>query len=314
MSSTAKWVVAVVAGVAVLGAGVVVVPAVAWHLAPVPARPNPNPEAPAQPSPQPTVSEPPKPAESPKQAEPPRPIEATPSSGGDWVTIRGRVVWPESMPVPGHKIDVTTDKQHCLSRGDLVYEDVVVSPKTRGVKNVVVWLRPDTDNRRDPFPKDRVHPALRKVTPRTHVVDQPCCQFEPRVVAAREGDAIEFKNSAPVNHNVNYNSDTEPFNNNMSPNTSKKTQPLQAQSSPVTFKCDIHPWMQGRARVFDHPYFAVTDADGNFEIKNAPKGKWRIVYWHENGYHKGREGANGFPVEATAVVVEVPPVGLDLPK
>ena len=113
---------------------------------------------------------------------------------------------------------------------------------------------------------------------------------------------------------VNYNSDTEPFNNNMSPNTSKKTQPLQAQSSPVTFKCDIHPWMQGRARVFDHPYFATTDADGKFEIKNAPQGKWRIVYWHENGFHQGAKGALGFEVDATKGDVELKPIELELPK
>jgi plastocyanin len=232
----------------------------------------------------------------------------------DWVSIKGQVKFTKAPEAK--KIDVTTDKEHCLSKGPLVYEDVVVNPKSHGVKSVIVWLRPDTANRRDPFPKEKIHPDLvkGKAKSQTHVVDQPCCQFIPRVVAAREGDVIEFKNSAPVNHNVNYNSDTEPFNNNMSPNTSKKTQPLQAQSSPVTFKCDIHPWMQGRARVFDHPYFATTDADGKFEIKNAPKGKWRIVYWHENGFHQGAKGALGFDVDATKGDVELKPIELELPK
>ena len=76
------------------------------------------------------------------------------------------------------------------------------------------------------------------------------------------------------------------------------TEPLKAETPPIPFKCDIHPWMKGYVRVFDHPYFAVTDEDGKFEIKNAPAGKWRIVYWHENGFHKGREGAVGFPVRS----------------
>jgi plastocyanin len=232
----------------------------------------------------------------------------------DWVTIKGQVKLTKA-PEP-KKIDVTTDKEHCLSKGDLKYEDVIVNPKGGGVKNLIVWLRPDNPNRRAPFPQQQIHPDLakQKVKAKNHVVDQPCCQFVPRVVAAREGDTIEFKNSAPVNHNVNYNSDTEPFNNNMAPNTAKTTKPLQAQSSPITFKCDIHPWMQGRARVFDHPYFATTDADGNFEIKNAPKGKWRIVYWHENGFHKGRDGANGFPVDTTKGDVTLDPIELELPK
>lgn len=233
---------------------------------------------------------------------------------GNWITIKGQVKLT-AAPEP-KVIAVNVDKQHCLMNGPLVYEDVVVNPKSKGVKGVVVWLRPDTDNRKDPFPQQMIHPDLvkGKVKANNHVVDQPCCQFVPRVVAAREGDTIEFKNSAPVNHNVNYNSDTEPFNNNMAPNTSKTTKPLQAQTSPVTFKCDIHPWMQGRARVFDHPYFATTDADGKFEIKNAPQGKWRIVYWHENGYHLGAKGATGLPVDGTKGNVELEPIELQLPK
>jgi hypothetical protein len=55
--------------------------------------------------------------------------------------------------------------------------------------------------------------------------------------------------------------------------------------------------MTGYVRVFDHPYYAVTDDDGNFEIKNAPAGKYRIVYWHENGVRGGAQGRAGEEVE-----------------
>jgi hypothetical protein len=54
-------------------------------------------------------------------------------------------------------------------------------------------------------------------------------------------------------------------------------------------------------RVFDHPYFAVTDADGKFEIKNAPAGKCRIVIWQESiGYRGGAKGKEGTPIEVKA--------------
>ena len=33
--------------------------------------------------------------------------------------------------------------------------------------------------------------------------------------------------------------------------------------------------------VLDHPYFAVTDENGNFEIKNAPAGTQKVVVWQE---------------------------------
>ena len=69
--------------------------------------------------------------------------------------------------------------------------------------------------------------------------------------------------------------------------------PLQAQTAAMPFACNIHPWMKGAIRVFDHPWFTVTDKDGNFAIKNVPAGDYRIVYWHENGYHMGRKGVTG---------------------
>ena len=255
----------------------------------------------------------PKPAGPPKPADIPKPVEPSPPAADpNWVTVRGRVVLPG-----GHeprKVAVTSDREHCESKGALVYEDLVVNPKNGGVKNVVVWLRPDSDNRRDPFPRDRIHPALLTAKPTHHVIDQPCCQFVPRVLAARAGDTLEFRNSAPVAHNVNYSSDAESINPTVPPGKSQAlANPLVAQSTPIPFKCDIHPWMGGRVRVFDHPYFATTDDNGNFEIKDAPAGKWRLVVWHENGFHKGREGAFGLPVEVKPGA-ELPTVQLELPK
>ncbi len=57
---------------------------------------------------------------------------------------------------------------------------------------------------------------------------------------------------------------------------------LVPSSVPVRLSCDIHKWMTGVVRVYDHPYAAVTDKDGNFEIKNAPAGaEVRVLVWHE---------------------------------
>lgn len=233
-------------------------------------------------------------------------------SSGDWGTIKGKVIM--SKPPEPRAANVTADREFCSKDGPVVYEDILVNKKNKGVQNVVVWLRPDSDNRRDPFPKDKIHPDLATHKPVNQVIDQPCCQFIPRVIAAREGDTLEVKNSAKVNHNINYTSDIETFNINIPPGKSHKAQqPLKAQNTPIPFKCDVHPWMGGRVRVFDHPYFAITDEDGNFEIKNAPAGNWRLVVWHENGFHKGREGLLGMPVTVKADGTEVPEIDLELP-
>lgn len=231
---------------------------------------------------------------------------------GDWTTIKGQVI--VSKPEEAKKIEVTNDKEHCLKDGPLTYENKIVNAKSKGLKNVIVWLRPDTKDRKDTFPKDKIKPELAKVAPKNHVIDQPCCQFVPRVLAARTGDTLEVKNSASVAHNTNYSGEPA-FNITIPAGKSHKVaEPLVAQSTPIPFKCDIHPWMAGRLRVFDHPYFAVTDADGKFEIKDAPAGKWRVVYWHEDGFHKGREGVIGETIEVKGPTLELKPLDFEFPK
>ena len=72
---------------------------------------------------------------------------------------------------------------------------------------------------------------------------------------------------------------------------------LVKEAPPIQYKCTIHGWMTGYVRIFDHPYYAVTDADGKFEIKDAPAGNYRIVYWHENvGFLNGKDGRFGAPI------------------
>ena len=58
---------------------------------------------------------------------------------------------------------------------------------------------------------------------------------------------------------------------------SVEMQELVADRFPITVSCTIHPWMRAWIRVFDHPYYAVTDDNGHFEIKDAPAGEYRLV-------------------------------------
>jgi hypothetical protein len=49
----------------------------------------------------------------------------------------------------------------------------------------------------------------------------------------------------------------------------------------LPFKCDVHGWMNAYVGVLDHPYFAVTGADGKFELKSLPPGTYTVEAWHE---------------------------------
>jgi hypothetical protein len=236
------------------------------------------------------------------------------SSAGEWVTIKGRVVFPEGKAIPKRQpLQVQVDRQHCLAGGALLDESVLVNDKNRGIKNVVVYLRP-FDTAVKGFPRGEIHPGDSGRKPAEVEITQPCCMFVNRVATARVGDTLVVKNPAPVAHNFFWSSQENGNTNVTIPagESWKMPKALVAENIPISYKCSIHPWMSGYVRVFDHPYSAVTDEDGNFEIKNAPAGKYRIVYWHENGVRGGKEGRFGNPILIAGPKMEMKPIEFDV--
>jgi plastocyanin len=198
---------------------------------------------------------------------------------GDWGTIKGQVVWGEKDVPKRMQVKVVKDQEACEKNGKLLEDKLVVNPKNKGVRWCIVYLM----NAKG-FDKDiPVHPKLKELKTKTVELDQPCCQFEPHMLAMREGQTLIVKNSATVAHNVNIIGGAKPPNvNQIVPPGGKFTvKDIAGRPIPMTVKCDIHPWMSGRIAVLKNPYFAVTDADGNFEIKDAPAGDFRLVIWHE---------------------------------
>jgi hypothetical protein len=211
-----------------------------------------------------------------------------------WGTITGRVTWgAKDLPNPP-PVTVTADVAHCTSKGPIPDETWIVNKENKGVKNVFVWLI-DASNPKAKLP---IHPSLKEPKDKEVVMDQPCCKFEPRALALREGQVLVAKNSSPIGHNFNYVGEKD-GNNRLIPAGGKWDITLAASERPINVSCNIHGWMKADIRVFDHPYFALTDADGKFEIKNAPAGKYKIVMWHaECGWVNG--GKTGKLVEIKA--------------
>ncbi|MSR29961.1 MAG: hypothetical protein EXR99_00510 [Gemmataceae bacterium] len=214
-----------------------------------------------------------------------------------WGTLKGRVIWaPAALPAP-EKVKVNKDEQHCLSKGDILSDKFVVDPKTKGVKWVMVWLV-DAKNPKAAIP---IHPALKEPKGKTVALDQPCCVYEPHVFGMRAGQSLIAKNSSTVNHNVNIISTGNNPNQNLLIPAGKEIAVEGWSAAPTVTKveCNIHPWMSAWVRVFNHPYFAVTGADGSFELKNAPAGDFNLVIWQEEtGWVKG--GKAGTPVSIKA--------------
>jgi hypothetical protein len=234
-----------------------------------------------------------------------------------WRSVRGRVIYPPHLAIPGPKpIAVTVDRNYILSQGPIFSDDLIVDPATRGIKNAVVWLRADNTDRVGRIPSDRIFPEFVVATPTTHEVEHRFGQFHPRITLVREGDSVVFRNRTPITIAVAVSADQFP-GNSWPVSTDHAIGPLKYERPPIPFKCHIHPWMSGQLRVFDHPYFALTDEKGRFELTFCPVGKWRIVYAHENGFHRGAEGRFGYPIEIPADGIDpfvLQPVEFEFPK
>jgi plastocyanin len=113
------------------------------------------------------------------------------------------------------------------------------------------------------------------------VIDQKGCLYTPQIRAVQTGQKVIVKNSDPCVHNVH----TKPAANAESnqvqmPGGADLTFTFDKPEPFLKFQCDVHPWMFAWVTVVDHPYFAVSGADGKFTIKNVPPGKYTLEAVH----------------------------------
>lgn len=164
---------------------------------------------------------------------------------------------------------------------DIPDESLVVDPTTKGVANVVVYLAKAPSE---------VHPDL-KATSATVDFDQVGCRFLPHVLLVQTSQKVRVLSGDAVAHNTRGNPfKNAPFNFTVAANLREGPNvpqvPLKsAERLPVKVVCDIHPWMDAYWVVVDHPYAAVTGAQGQFMIPKLPVGEHEFRVWHERpGY------------------------------
>ena len=156
-----------------------------------------------------------------------------------------------------HKAPVTT-RHYVVGEGN-------------GLANVIVYLKTGVEAKDYAVPSEK--PLL----------DQEGCEYKPYVMGVRAKQTFAVKNSDPTLHNVHA---TPKVSGNKEFNFAQPTKGMVTDTSfaveeiPVRFKCDVHPWMFAYVGVFDHPYYAVTDKNGNFTIKDVPAGTYAVEAYH----------------------------------
>ena len=168
---------------------------------------------------------------------------------------------PASTPVP---MDQSCTALHA---GPVTAADVLV--KSHRVQNAFVHIRDGLGDRVFPQPTTPLE------------IDQKGCLFVPRVAAVETCQEIVFLNSDPLLHNVHgFAKSSSPWNFSLSQAGSRRGVRV-ATPETIRVGCDVHAWMQAYVGVVNHPYFAVTGADGAFTLKDVPPGDYVVASWHE---------------------------------
>jgi hypothetical protein len=194
----------------------------------------------------------------------------TQPQGTGWGTLKGVFKLAGGAPAAGF-LATGKDVEVCGAR--VPNETLEVDGSTQGIRNIVIYCRKAS----------RVFDEYKKAEGKAHEFDQKKCIFLTHVLAIEKKDTLVIKNSDPISHNTNL---SPPGNNGINPVLAAGDKIdyhfTRQLVTPTEVTCNIHPWMKAYLMARDDPYFAVTAADGTFEIANLPAGEeLEFQVWHE---------------------------------
>ena len=182
-------------------------------------------------------------------------------------SLSGRVNFDGKGP-PKKTLKMGADPVCGASHKNPPYRQSFIMNDEGYLKNVIVYLTDVT--------------YKGEVSKEQAILDQVGCMYEPHVQGMMLGQELLIKNSDATLHNIHglptINSE---FNFAMPKVVKEKVIKIDKAEHAIYVKCDVHPWMKSYISVFNHPYFAVTDENGNYKIDNIPPGNYKVVAWQE---------------------------------
>jgi hypothetical protein len=223
-------------------------------------------------------------------------VSGTPAAGYEAVavpdggTIAGVVRVAKPLPAPLPPLEVYKNRSVC---GETVPSDALVVAPDGGLRYAVVTLDGITRGR---APEPEVVTSI----------DNVGCRFVPHVVSASVGQWLLFRNSDPILHNADGRLAGRTLFNVALPRGREVRRPL-VEPGLIEITCDVrHTWMRAYVLVADHPYHAVTDAEGAYEIRHVPPGPHAVRLWHER-LGERREEVKVEPGKITTLDFELRP-------
>jgi plastocyanin len=146
--------------------------------------------------------------------------------------------------------------------------------------------------------------AFPDAEPQRATMDQRNETFVPHVLAITVGTTVDFPNSDKTYHNVFSLRGPRPFD--LGRYAAGRSRSVRFdRPGIVRVFCEIHSHMSAFILVFNHRYFAVTSADGRYQISGVPPGRYTLLAWNEGSVRESRSvlmPEDGGSVEADFVV------------
>ena len=197
--------------------------------------------------------------------------------------VKGKVVLkgtpPAERPIAALKSDPNCGKANAAAQ--VTTRNYVVAADG-GLANVLVQVKQGLSGS---FPAPATKP----------LIDQLGCMYEPYISAVMVGQKFDVRNSDPFMHNVNASAKINKGFNFAQANAGQVNEKVFDKPEQVRFACNVHPWMIAYVNVLEHPFFAVTNPQGEFELPaGLPAGKYTVEVSHL------KAGTQTFEVEIAA--------------
>jgi len=195
--------------------------------------------------------------------------------------LKGTILYNRTVPLP-KTLPVSRDRAAC---GSAIADEAVLVHKKGGLQNVLIFI---------------ANIAAEKLPPLALNLEIKACRFQPRVLALGAGSELTIRNADAVLHDVKarWRPFTEGWNETSTlnifgdatetafsfafPRKNLVAQQKLEKPGLLQLCSDLgHDWMNGYILVMPHRYFAVTDAEGKFQLPALPAGRYDLVMWHE---------------------------------
>jgi plastocyanin len=200
----------------------------------------------------------------------------------EWADLKGRFALEGKIPERKQVVVSEAERRaNGLSADTKILDpSLIIEEKGKGIANILVWVIADPER---PGAKMPIH-ASYEMPPAEHVIRIKNLAYSPHASIMRTGQRLTFLREDRTGHNVKIDG-PEVLGQSLSVGVRSEWPMKKEFRLPAMISCSIHPHEKTWLLVRDNPYFAVTNEEGAFEIKNLPVGKWRFQFWHErSGY------------------------------